>query len=196
VGGISGISGLEIGEVFVSGFKDDRPAVELVAETLRAKGIAPTIGLVGTSGQLGGFSWEILAPSRDASEARDSNDASLVVVFENSDRVILTLGDLGEPGQLRIQASGRMNRYIDNREMILKVSHHGSADQSLAFHQLLKPDIALISVGENDYGHPSESAIQMLESLGAKVFTTLESGHISFSGTGSLSYSLTGKLSV
>ena len=48
---------------------------------------------------------------------------------------------------------------------ILKVAHHGSADEGLpALLSLLRPAIAVVSVGEhNDYGHPTPSTMGALE---------------------------------
>lgn len=47
---------------------------------------------------------------------------------------------------------------------ILKVAHHGSADDSLpALLDLLDPEIAVVSVGrDNDYGHPTQSTMATL----------------------------------
>lgn len=194
VGGVAGLEDFEIGQVFISGFRDERPAVELVRETIRSSGAPIQVGSAGLKGNFGEFSWEVLAPSKTASETKNSNDASLVVVFHNLDRVVLTLGDLGAVGQERLLATGKLQKFIDSRPLVLKVSHHGSSDQSLAFHDLIKPDLALISVGQNDYGHPTESAIELLGETGAKVLTTMHSGNISVSGSGTLSYSLSGKL--
>lgn len=194
VGGIRGLDDFEIGQVFVSGFNDERPAVELVSQTVRRSGALTQVGSGGLQGNLGEFNWEVLAPSKTASEAKDSNDASLIVVFYNLERVILTLGDIGEIGQQRLLATGKLQKFIDSRPLVLKVSHHGSADQSVEFHKKIKPDLALISVGPNDYGHPADSAIELLTGAGAKVLTTMSSGNISISGSGQLSYSLSGKL--
>lgn len=57
---------------------------------------------------------------------------------------------------------------------ILKVSHHGAKsalDEELM--AVLKPEIALISVGErNRYGHPAANTVSLLESCDAEVFRT------------------------
>lgn len=63
---------------------------------------------------------------------------------------------------------------------ILKVAHHGakaSLDDSLA--EILKPKIALISVGENNtYGHPAKETISRLEENNAKVLRSDENGDV------------------
>ncbi|MBQ9041979.1 MAG: DNA internalization-related competence protein ComEC/Rec2 [Eggerthellaceae bacterium] len=63
---------------------------------------------------------------------------------------------------------------------LLKVGHHGS---KAAFNQrqieILDPEIALIGVGENNrYGHPSQEALGMLESVGCKVYRSDLDGQV------------------
>ena len=42
----------------------------------------------------------------------------------------------------------------------MKVPHHGSADPGLPeVLERLRPEVAAIEVGENDYGHPAPSTL-------------------------------------
>ena len=41
---------------------------------------------------------------------------------------------------------------------------------------MIRPNVSLISVGRNFYGHPSEEILQRLEQVGSYVENTLESG--------------------
>jgi competence protein ComEC len=133
------------------------------------------------NGYLGSANWRVLSPTFEANEAEDSNDASLVLTFEFEQFNLLTLGDLGEKGQERLMR----NSYpwlatLRQKPLILKVAHHGSKDQSPKLHALVEPDIALVSVGAgNDYGHPTQSALFMLQSLAAKILRTDIHGAIS-----------------
>ena len=48
----------------------------------------------------------------------------------------------------------------------LKLSHHGSDDASCEeFLSLLKPKNVIISVGENNYGHPTSEVLQRLDEI-------------------------------
>ncbi|MEL0261494.1 MAG: hypothetical protein VXA38_05165, partial [Aquiluna sp.] len=110
---------------------------------------------------------------------------------------LLTLGDLGEPGQERLIAKlpSVMNS-LSQKKLVLKVAHHGSADQSRRFHQLIKPDFAIFSVGKNDYGHPTKSTLDLLASLGALSLRTDLNGSVGIhERDGELRYFLAGKLS-
>ena len=56
----------------------------------------------------------------------------------------------------------------------MKVGHHGSRDAvNDEEMRVLKPELALIGVGAgNDYGHPTEQTLGVLERGGSKVLRT------------------------
>jgi competence protein ComEC len=117
------------------------------------------------------------------------------MVFRSSRLDLVLLGDLGAEGQDRVSKSVIKAIGDSNSPLVLKVSHHGSNDQSRSFHQQLKPDLALISVGsENGYGHPGKQALQILDSVGAQVLRTDLLGAIAISSSsGELQWSATGR---
>lgn len=180
VGGIKGaIRGRQVSAAIVSGFPDDRPATKealglLATQKVKVITAEPTI-----SGRLGEFYWRVLAPTRSASEAKDSNDASVVMVFSSPNFDLLLLGDLGEPGQRRVGGSVKQVLGDSARPLILKVSHHGSNDQSAELHETLRPDFSIISVGEgNGYGHPGKELLSLLARSGSQVLRTDLQGSI------------------
>ncbi len=62
---------------------------------------------------------------------------------------------------------------------LLKVAHHGSEQStSAAFLQYLGIQTAVISCGENSYGHPSSGVLTRLAAAGASVYRTDTDGHI------------------
>lgn len=62
---------------------------------------------------------------------------------------------------------------------VLKVPHHGSKTGMLSqFLDHLKPEIAVISVGKNSYGHPAEQTINQLQSRNIVVRRTDREGDI------------------
>jgi len=196
VGGLKGaLRGREVSVAIISGFPDDRPATKSSIDQLEEIGAKTIVAEPTIAGRLGEYSWQILAPTASASEAKDSNDASVVMFFRSSELDMLFVGDLGSPGQERIKVATQKIRSGSNNPLILKVSHHGSNDQSEDFHLSLRPEIALISVGqENGYGHPGKSLLTLLESSGAKVLRTDTMGAIAMSyQSKKLSWSATGR---
>jgi competence protein ComEC len=122
----------------------------------------------------------VLSPSRTAIEAEDSNDGSITMLFQFSNFQLITLADLGEKGQMRL-ASTLGSWYNDSSlPLVMKVAHHGSADQFPEFIEWLKPELALISVGKNNgYGHPTQRTIAALNRAGATLLRTDLLGSIS-----------------
>ena len=200
IGGIQGaMRNRSVDLALISGFKDDRPLVGLVTEVLARSALEVKIGHRGMMGELGGVTWRVLSPSFSAQEAQDSNDASVVAVFTFEGFSVLTLGDLGEVGQKRLlRQSWPYLRELQDEPLVLKVAHHGSKDQSPELHELLGPDVGLVSVGEgNDYGHPNSKTLSLLSGLGAKILRTDSQGAISIRVEhGRLVASTGGKLSL
>lgn len=195
VGGIKGaVETRSVSTAIVSGFEDDRPATKAALDLLTEQKTKVITAEPKISGKLGEFVWRIIAPSKEATEAKDSNDASVVMIFSGNEYDLLLLGDLGDAGQQRIKstATGILSR--SEKPLILKVSHHGSNDQSAVLHESLRPELAIISVGkQNGYGHPGRQLLDLLESSGSQVLRTdlqgslaisVSSGAISWSGTG------------
>jgi len=174
VGGIRGAIGSRtVSTAIVSGFPDDRPATKASLELLAKQNVRVITAEPKISGTLGEFSWRVLAPSKSANEAKDSNDASIVMIFSGPNFDLLLLGDLGESGQQRISKSANQILGTSSKPLILKVSHHGSNDQSSALHETLRPEFALISVGEgNGYGHPGSELLELLARSGSQVLRT------------------------
>jgi competence protein ComEC len=196
VGGLTGaLRGRVPSHAIVSGFPDDRPATKSSLDQLLEVGAQVMIAEPTISGSLGEFDWRVLAPTKTASEAKDSNDASVTMVFRSPKLELVLLGDLGAEGQERVSRSIMQFIRGSPNPLILKVSHHGSNDQSAKFHQQLEPDLALISVGsENGYGHPGKQALQILDSVGAQVLRTDLLGAIAISSSGGeLLWSATGR---
>jgi competence protein ComEC len=100
------------------------------------------------------------------------NDASLVLEAELPGLRAVFLGDLGEEAQARL-----LRRSPPSAADVVKVSHHGSADQSPRLYERLAAPVALISAGAgNDYGHPAPSLLALLDDVGSAAFRTDRSG--------------------
>ena len=65
------------------------------------------------------------------------------------------------------------------RADVLKVAHHGSANQDPELVRGVGARLALISVGvDNDYGHPAPSLMAMLHDLRMRVARTDKDGDV------------------
>ena len=195
VGGLAGaLSNRNVDTALISGFPDARPATAISKQLMVDSGVRVITANPSTSGSLGEYSWEILSPSLTASEAEDSNDASVVMIFYHPEFEILLLGDLGEAGQRRIEATVLSKLGGSQKPLVLKVSHHGSNDQLASLHDGLRAEVGIISVGkENGYGHPGASVLALLERSGTQVLRTDQVGSIALSASsGKLSWAGSG----
>ncbi len=97
------------------------------------------------------------------------NDMSLLTLVTCDGQRVLFTGDLSMDGEPEV---------IPDTD-VLKVAHHGSSKgTSERFLSLSTPEIAVISVGENNYGHPAPETLEKLEDIGAKVYQTRNSGAV------------------
>lgn len=107
-----------------------------------------------------------------ARENTPGNDASVVLDVRGGGMPsVLFLGDTSENSQRAMHAVGVT---IDSVEVV-KIAHHGSADQDPAFYERLGAAIALVSSGAgNSYGHPRKEALEMVD--GAVILRTDHGG--------------------
>ena len=181
------LKGRKIGRVLVSPFLDERPAAKAAMSALERRGIDITKAFRNMSGTLGEATWSVLSPSVTASEAEDSNDASIAMLFRFADYSLLALADLGEKGQMRLAEDiGVWHAgWVSGHDLVLKVSHHGSADQYSELIEHIRPSISLISVGEsNGYGHPTARTLKLLGRTNTLICRTDQLGSISLARNG------------
>lgn len=153
-----------------------RSGDERVLTDLVTSGARPVEAASGMQGSLGGAGWRVLWPSAGSVAFPPGNDASVVVEIAGGGvpRSIL-LGDLSAEPQRMLLSSGRLNGVYP----VVKVAHHGSADQEAALYPALRPRVALISVGEgNAYGHPRDETLAIVQASGAQALRTDRRGRI------------------
>jgi competence protein ComEC len=106
--------------------------------------------------------FEILA----GENIKDSNETSIMARLVFGKNSFLFTGDTGFETENKLIEK---NIYLDSD--ILKVGHHGSKYSTSAnFLSLVSPDIAVIQVGKNSYGHPSNEVLARLENFGINIF--------------------------
>lgn len=152
--------------------------------------------LDGTSDYYGYFNG-LLSPTEN-----DINSLSPIIYLEYKGVRFLFTGDATKEQESVLMFNYKAGLYnlIHDRNInlydidVLKVAHHGSADSSgYEFLSILKPKIAVISVGGNNvYGHPSAEVINNLYMVNpsVKILRTDVFGDIS------LAVDFNGKLSV
>ncbi|MEY9953576.1 competence protein ComEC [Leifsonia sp. EB34] len=152
----------------------DRPSDHALVDRLKAGGIAVKQAHAGIEGALGALRWRIVwpPPVGPGETALSGNPGSLVVRTEGTGLSGLFLGDLGEREQEQLVSTGALGATD-----VVKVAHHGSADQSEALYDTIHARVGLLSVGaDNGYGHPTRRAFELLARSGTTSARTDRSG--------------------
>jgi len=117
----------------------------------------------------------IIAPARD--DYRDHNDHSAVIKLIYGETSFLFMGDAESTSESHITG--------DISADVLKVGHHGSrTSTTAAFLNRVAPSYAVISVGVNSYGHPTDEVLSRLNDADVEVYRTDMVGTITFTSDG------------
>lgn len=137
----------------------------------------------GESIRLGDITVDFLGPTNDlremaalsvsaqrGPEGPGLNDASVVMRVNWAGECVLFTGDLEEAGQQEL---------LDHHPQeigctVMKAPHHGSGRLLAEFVEAVDPEWVPVSVGPNNYGHPSPKALEIFDSVGARVLRTDE----------------------
>ncbi|MBQ8857402.1 MAG: DNA internalization-related competence protein ComEC/Rec2 [Lachnospiraceae bacterium] len=148
-------------------------------ELAKEKGIA--VDTIGAGDRIAeeGLMMECLYPIK-GSYSEDKNASSTVLQVTYDKFSMLLTGDLGWDGERELLQSGVL-KDVD----VWKVSHHGSKYSGCEeFLSCIQPNVSLISVGRNFYGHPTDEILERLDNIGSQVWTTLDSGAIMLESDG------------
>lgn len=106
----------------------------------------------------------IRPPNTDDSS---NNEDSLITYIKYKNFSALLMGDC-ESDSLEY-----LKPIVKTPVNIIKLGHHGSYKSvSADLLKYLKPQYAIISVGKNDYGHPHNKTLKLLNRYGVKTFRT------------------------
>lgn len=107
------------------------------------------------------------------------NNASITLAVRAEGLRLLLTGDIER------EAAAAIRRYLaseppDERTFdVLKVAHHGSANQDGDLVRSIHAPVALVSVGaDNDYGHPAPRTLDLLRDAGSAVYRTDRGGTV------------------
>ncbi|MEU7582552.1 ComEC/Rec2 family competence protein [Streptomyces sp. NPDC041068] len=185
VAGLPGVlRGREVGAIQTTGYQEPPEQAEFVREQAAAARIPVTRAVAGERRRAQGLDWRVLwPPAGPEPRPEGPNDASVTLLVRTAGLTLLLLGDLEPPAQralLRTPAAESLAS-VD----VLKVAHHGSAQQDPELLRRAAPRLALISCGaDNSYGHPAPVTLAALRAGGAQVLRTDRDGAIAVVGSG------------
>jgi competence protein ComEC len=128
------------------------------------------LATMGMTGAVGDTRWQALGPLPGM---EPGNDASVAIdVTGPGFPHTVMLGDLGEEPQAAL-----LRRVDISPVEVVKVAHHGSADQDPDLYRRLHAQVGLIGVGTgNSYGHPTARLLDILQQNGTLAARTDQGG--------------------
>ncbi len=174
-----------VGVVLEPGCPADAPSYDALLDAISRAGVRVLHPRAGDRIVVGDLVLDVLSPPACfRGTDSDPNNDSLVVRLARGDDVVLFAGDAEEPAQELLLGLGP-----GLRADVLKVPHHGGDTSLDAFLAAVGPEVAVVSVGEdNPYGHPAPGVLAALRATGARVLRTDLAGDVvvRFSGGGRL----------
>jgi len=123
---------------------------------------------------------DIFAPENTIATG-GSNDATIIGKLFYRDVSLLLTGDVEKRGEARLLQSD-----LPLEASVLKVPHHGSRFSSnAAFLAAVKPVFSLLSVGRNNYGHPTPEALDRIDDTRSIIYRTDTLGTVHLLSDGS-----------
>lgn len=119
---------------------------------------------------------DFMHPGDKANSDENENSLAGMLTYGNF-RALLT-GDIGKETEAELA-------YEVIQSGVLKVPHHGSGySSSEEFLGKVSPRVSVISVGKNNFGHPSEEALERLKGCGSIIYRTDENGAVTITTDG------------
>lgn len=173
IGGLSAsLAKMKVGNVLAPETEADTRSYESLKNKIAEQGLKITHPKPGESLDFGSSKIEFYGPITESES--DRNNGSIVMKIIYGDTSFLFTGDAEREEEQEI-----LNAGYDLSSTILKVGHHGSKNSTTyPFLREVMPKYAVISVGDNNYGHPTEDVLSRLRDADVKVYRTDMQGDI------------------
>ncbi len=178
VDGLDGVlAGRQVGEIWLSPYASPPTEAARVMAVARSRHIPTQVPAVGERVTVGRVGLQVfgpvirpplLAPLAGEDSSSQQNEESIVTRVSLPGLSMLETGDIEPTQQAAVLESG-----ADLRADVLKIPHHGSANQDPAFIAATGARLAIASAGlHNDYGHPAPKTVRLVQSDGMALLRT------------------------
>ncbi|TSC96206.1 MAG: competence protein ComEC [Parcubacteria group bacterium Athens1014_10] len=172
----------QVKSILYNGLEDDSPEFQEWLKIIKEKNIPLQITQAGDEMKSGeDLILKTIYPFETPAENPENNNNTSVVnklIYKNIS--FLFTGDLESEAEEKL-----LSQNIDLKSDILKVGHHGAKKSTgKNFLRKVKPEYAVISVGKNNFGHPSLRVLKNLQEAGAAILRTDSQGEIKISTDG------------
>lgn len=179
VGGLPGaLSVVSVGKVYAPKTESNIEAYQSFKNKVAAQGLTIENPSSGDQFIFGSSTVLFLGPVHE--EVSDTNNTSIILKITYGETSFLFTGDAA-----REEEQSVLEQNYDLSATVLKVGHHGSKESTTyPFLREIMPEYAIISVGKNGYGHPTEEVLSRLRDADVKVYRTDIQGDIIVSSNG------------
>ena len=173
IGGLSApLAKMKVGNVLAQVHAADTRAYESLKTKTAQHAWPITPPKPGASLAIRSITLEFYGPITESES--DRNNGSVVMKIIYGDTSFLFTGDAEREEEQEILSAG-----YDLSATVLKVGHHGSKNSTTyPFLREIMPKYAVISVGDNNYVHPTEDTLSCLRDADVKVYRTDMQGDI------------------
>lgn len=178
------VSNMDIGSIYMPKVSTTTKTYERLLEAVQEKGMKIKSARAGMSiVDEEDLNVDILAPVEI--DEGELNNCSIIIKITYESDSYLFIGDAEKEELSTVTA--------DMSADVLKVGHHGSRTSTTEeFLEEVNPEYAVISCGiDNDYGHPHEEAVSLLNEFNVEYYRTDLQGTIKITSDGSRNYSVT-----
>jgi len=177
------LSRFEVDRLIINGFAGGGKDGERLAELVSNLGVEVSLPRNGDVIRYGDLNFDIVWPQEKQGsslawvynksdekvlgvyDGKDINEISVVGILRFKEFETLLTGDIGFEQEKEMLKNNLLHD-ID----VLKVSHHGSKySTSKDFLTKIKPELSVIQVGKNGFGHPTRETLARLEEAGSKL---------------------------
>ena len=173
IGGLSApLAKMKVGNVLAPEAEADTRSYKSLKTKVAEQGLTMVHPKSGETLYFGCGKIEFYGPITESES--DRNNGSVVMKIIYGDTSFLFTGDAEREEEQEILSAG-----YDLSATVLKVGHHGSKNSTTyPFLREIMPKYAIISVGDNSYGHPTEDVLSRLRDADVKVYRTDMQGDI------------------
>ena len=157
---------LPVGELWAAADPHQTPASQELFEVVGETGVEMVTPRTGSRVELGSLTVEVIGPVR---RYASPNDQSIVLMVAGKERTMLLAGDIETFAQQDLTGL---------EADVLKVPHQGAGTSDPDWLRSVGAELAVVSVGPNQFGHPARWVIDLLEEEGAVVRRTDRDGNV------------------
>ncbi len=179
VDGLSGaVAGRQVHAVYVCPLPEPEAQAQEVTAWAAGAGLTPIVVAAGDRFAFGPVTARARWPARIIQAGSMPNNAGIALEVRTAGLQLLLLADLEREAAAAVArdlAADPAPRPFD----VVKVAHHGSANQDARLMRQVAAPVAVISVGsDNDYGHPAPRTVDLLRDSGSAILRTDRDGDV------------------